>query len=108
MSTIIHQTWKESKMRTASHGCMKLKHSSFLQPGTSRAQPWMSMYVYNCQIKTPTSEPNSNYMIHVHAEIVVAVGKNVDTLTKPESDWIGSQTRSQIGSPTAKKKRFEK
>ena len=64
----------------------------------------MSMYVYNCQIKTPTSEPNSNYMIHVHAEIVVAVGKNVDTLTKPGSDWIRSQTRSQIGSPTAKKK----
>ena len=75
MSTIIHQTWEESKMSTASHSCMKLKHNSFLQPwGSSRAQPWMSMYVYNCQIKTSTSEPNSNYMIHVHAEIVVAVG----------------------------------
>ena len=32
------------------------------------------MLVYNCQIKTPTSELNSNYMIHVHTEIVVAEG----------------------------------
>ena len=53
---------------------LKLKLSSFGQPGTSRAQPWTGMYVYNCQIKTSTSEPNSNYKIHVHTEIVVAEG----------------------------------
>ena len=52
---------------------LKLKLSSFWQPGTHRAQPCVGMLVYNCQIKTPTSELNSNHMIHVHTEIVVAV-----------------------------------
>ena len=66
------------------------------------------MLVYNCQIKTPTSELNSNYMIHVHTEIVVAEGlqecgnhSSINNtrivLDHTGSDWIRSWIRLQIG-----------
>lgn len=66
------------------------------------------MLVYNCQIKTPTSELNSNYMIHVHTEIVVAEGlqecgnhSSINNtrivLDRTGSDWIRSWIRLQIG-----------
>ena len=116
--SIIIQTWIQSEKSAVSHLAQlngnvfqlpRAKTQFLLVTRHQQSTTFNGYIVCMCttvKVKTSTSEPSSNYMIHVYTEIVVAEGWQecgcIDK-TRIGSDQIWSWTGSQIESWIRKK-----